>query len=142
MKKNLKMAVVAVIALAGLSGVAVAATSYYPPERLHCKVDKVGKLSCADFNHEYLAEATYTADFPAEKDVVFTFAWGSAFVTSTNEWGVFYTYKDSNGKNIRLKTINTAIHPDFQHGEWSVMRNYYLCTAGYMSCPITDSSAS
>jgi hypothetical protein len=119
----------------GLSGVALAAGSYYPPERLHCQVSEAGKLACADFNREYLTEATYTANFEPGKEVIFIFASGSAFAAG-DEWSVFYTYKDMYGKNIRLKSANTSIHPDFDAGEWNKMKNYFVCTAGYMSCPI------
>ncbi|MBX3708542.1 MAG: hypothetical protein KIT56_06390 [Gammaproteobacteria bacterium] len=136
---KLKTMVIGAVAIAfGLSGVAVAAGDYHPPERLHCKVNDAGNLSCFDFNRAYLVEATHTADLPPGKEVVFNFSTGTAFVTSQNEWSVFYTYIDSSFKNVRIKTISTSIRPDVQVGAWKKTKDYYSCTAGYMSCPITN----
>jgi len=120
------------------SVVALAANDYYPPERLHCKTDAAGKLSCSDFNRKYLIEDTHTADFPAGKEIVFTFATGAAYFTDQNEWSVFYTFKDSSSKNVKLKTTNYSIQPNLTNGAWKKNKDIYTCTAGYMSCPITN----
>lgn len=128
----------AVVLALGVSGVAFASGDYYPPERLHCKQDTMGKLVCAEFNRDYLIESTHTADLPPGKDMVFVFASGTAYATNMNEWSVFYTYKDSTSKNVRLKTVSTSIKPSFSGSSWVKNKDFYSCTNGYMSCPITN----
>src|SRR5262245_42061031 len=98
----------------GLGSVAYAGGSdYFPPERINCKTNSVGRLNCSDFNRNYLVEDTYTADFPAGKDVVFNFNSGVAYHTpNESQWTVFFTYKDTHGKNVKLKTVNESIRPD------------------------------
>lgn len=129
----------AVVLTFGLGSIAaLAAGDYFPPERLHCKTDVAGKLTCSDFNRKYLVEDTHTANFPAGKDVVFAFASGAGYVDSDNQWSVFYTFKEAGGKNVKLKSINTSIQPDLKVGAWKQIKDLYSCTAGYMSCPITN----
>lgn len=136
---NRKKIITAAMSLAlGFGGVAFAA-DYYAPERLMCKLDMFGKLSCADFNRAYLVEHTYTADFPATNTMTFSFATGTAYQTN-NEWVVFYTYKNSFGKNVTLKSTSVSIKPNLKVGAWKMDKNIYTCEAGYMSCPITDLS--
>ncbi|VVC76597.1 hypothetical protein AQUSIP_19190 [Aquicella siphonis] len=122
----------------GMGGTAFAAGDYYPPERLHCKADAMGKVVCTDFNRQYLVESTHTANLPTGKDLVFVFASGTAFSTDQNEWSVFYTYKDPDSRNVRLKTVNTSIKPSFTAGSWTKFKDFYTCTTGYMSCPLTN----
>lgn len=129
-------ALIGMIAL-GLSGVAFAAGAYFPPERMHCKLNEAGNLSCSDFNRQYLTEATHTADLPAGKELVFNFSSGTAYADE-NEWVVFFTYKDASGKNIRIKTVSSSISPDLENGSWKAYKDIYTCTTGYMSCPITN----
>ena len=126
------------IGLGLVSVAALAATDYFPPERLLCKVDNASNLTCSDFNRKYLMEYTHTADFPAGKEIVFTFSSGTAYFTSQHEWSVFFTYKNTTGKNIRLTSVNTTIHPNIDVGAWKKHPDFYTCTAGYMSCPITN----
>jgi|GEM_PF-2121463 hypothetical protein len=123
----------------GLGGVAFAAGDYFAPERMHCKIDNAGKLSCSDFNRSYLTEDTHTAQLPPGKDLVFNFATGAAyFDEGSNAWTVFFTYKDTSSKNVKLRSVNTSIQPDLKNGAWKKNKDIYTCTAGYMSCPITN----
>ena len=87
----------------GFSGVAFAGTNYFPPERIHCTLSPASKLSCSDFNRQYLTENTYTADLETGKEIVLNFASGVAFTESANRWSVFYTYKTTNNKMVKLK---------------------------------------
>lgn len=128
----------AVILALGVSGVAFAGDDYYPPERIHCQADNAGKMSCSDFNRQYLVEGTHTAQLPPGKDLVFNFSTGAAYKSSDSEWVAFYTYRDSSGKNVRLRSVNTNIQPDLETGAWKIYKDFYICTAGYMSCPITN----
>lgn len=139
---KLKTLIISTIAAAlGISGMAFAANDYFPPERLHCSVDNVGKLTCSDFNRKYLVEDTYTADFPQGKQVLFMFSDGVAYFTNQDEWQIFYTYKDTSGKNVKLKTTSYSIKPDIQNGKWIKFKEeYYSCNASYMSCPIISLS--
>lgn len=127
--------------LAALSlGVATAApiTNYVPPERIDCMLDK-GKLRCEGFAHQYLVEDTYTADLD-DKDQVFNFASGAAYYnTDKSQATVFFTYRNANFKNVKVKSANTTIRPDFENGAWvRVQDDLYVCKAGYMQCPITS----
>lgn len=136
---KLKSLIVSAVALTlGMGGVAFASGDYFPPERMHCKLDQAGKMVCSDFNRQYLTESTHTADLPPGKDLVFNFSSGTAYKTNENEWAVFYTYKDPASKNVRIRTINTTIAPDMVNGNWTRYKDIYTCTAGYMSCPITN----
>lgn len=120
----------------GLSGTAFATTNYTPTERVHCTLNDAGKLTCSDINRTYLTESVYTADMETGVEKVFTFSAGAAFKSSTNEWAVFYAYKSPDGKNVKLKTINTSFAPDLVGGSWTAVKDFYTCTAGYMNCPI------
>lgn len=135
---SLKTIIVSAIAMSlGISSIAFAANDYFPPERIRCSVDNIGKLSCNDFNRKYLVEDTYTADFPSGQEVVFLFGTGVAYYDTQDQWQVFYTYKDSTGKSVKLKSISYSIKPDIQTGAWIKYKDeFYNCTAGYMSCPI------
>jgi hypothetical protein len=124
------------LSLSGVSSAAFAVGDYYPPERMHCMLSAAGKLSCSDFNRQYLVEDTYTANLEVGKDMIFRFARGVAFSAGANEWSIFYTYKNADGKNVKLKTSSILIKPDLQNGAWTSFKNYYTCTTGYMSCPI------
>lgn len=137
MKMKSMISCIGALAL-GFSGLAFASGSYSPPERLHCKTDTAGKLSCSEFNRQYLIESTYTADLPAGKNVVFNFASGAAYYTDQDEWTVFYTYKNAKSENVRLKSINTSIKPDLDNGAWQKGKDFYTCSAGYMSCGVTS----
>ena len=137
---KLKSILVGLVTVLGLSTIALsqAANSYYPPERINCNL--VGsKVSCEGFNHQYLAEDTYTANFDG-KDQVFGFASGAAYYNSDrSEVSVFYTYTNANAKNVKLKTVSTTIRPDFENGNWTkVAEDVYVCKSGYMHCPITS----
>ena len=117
------------------------ASDYYPPERIHCSLSTAHKLSCEGFNHQYLAEDTYTADMTT-RDETFLFHSGVAYYTpDMNESSVFFTYKNSYGKIVKIKSTNTQIRPNLQTGSWFQHRQdktIYLCDAGYMNCPITN----
>ncbi|HTM64243.1 MAG TPA: hypothetical protein VL360_07055 [Gammaproteobacteria bacterium] len=119
---------------AGLKG----DNSYYPPERIHCSVDH-SVLNCEGFNHRYLIEDTYTADFNG-KEQAFAFSSGVAYFTpDRSEATVFYTYHNSSSKVVKIKSANTHIRPDFENGSWvQVHDDVYVCKAGYMNCPITS----
>lgn len=117
---------------------AIAASgSYYPPERIHCTVND-HKLSCEGFNRQYLVEDAYTADFHRNKEQVFSFMSGAAYFNSNrSEATVFYTYNNSQHKNVKLRSASTIIRPDFDKGNWvKVQEDLYVCKAGYMQCPI------
>ena len=112
--------------------------SYYPPERINCSLES-NKLSCEGFNHSYLVEDTYTADL-TNKDQVFSFTSGAAYFTQDkSESTVFFTYRNSHFKTVKIKSVTTNIRPDFENGSWTkVHDDLYVCKAGYMHCPITS----
>ena len=116
-----------------------APSSYYPPERVHCTYTNQ-ELSCEGFNHQYLVEDTHTADFDNNRDQVFSFESGAAYYNSDRtEVSVFYTYNNSQHKNVRLRTASTSIRPDFEHGNWvRTAADIFRCDSGYMQCPITS----
>jgi hypothetical protein len=111
--------------------------NYYPPERINCSLHD-GKLACEGFNHQYLVEDTYTADFSG-KDQVFAFFSGAAYYTpNKGDATIFFTYQNSHAKSVKLKTVSPRIRPDFENGNWTkVHDDLYVCKEGYMSCPIT-----
>jgi hypothetical protein len=98
-----------------------------------------GKLNCEGFSHQYLVEDTYTADLD-DKDQVFAFASGAAYYNADKtEATVFFTYRNSNDKVVKVKSANTSIRPDFENGSWTkVHKDLYVCKEGYMQCPITS----
>jgi hypothetical protein len=122
------------ISFAGYSS----ANNYYPPERVHCTKTN-NKLNCEGFNHSYLVEDTTTADFD-DQDQVFAFSSGAAYYNQDKTQAtIFFTYRDSNFKVVKLRSANTAIRPDFENGNWvKVQNDLYVCKAGYMHCPITS----
>lgn len=124
----------AAVSFAGLRGV----NNYYPPERINCSLDN-SKLSCEGFNHQYLIEDTYTANLNG-KDQAFAFSSGAAYFTKDkSEATVFFTYRNSQSKVVKIKSANTSIRPDFESGSWTkVHDDLYVCKAGYMNCPITS----
>ncbi len=106
--KSILVGMVTTITL-GLGAVVFAQSvnSYYPPERINCNLDGA-RVSCEGFNHQYLAEDTYTANFDG-KEQTFAFASGAAYYNSDrSEVSVYYTYKNSEAKNVKLKTISTT----------------------------------
>jgi hypothetical protein len=138
---RLKNSIVSAFALTlGLCGVAFAATDYFPPERINCKLNEVAQLSCEGFDRQYLSEDTYTVDFPPAKEMTLFFVKAVAyFDLRTNEASVFYTYNNSAHRMVKLKTINTQMRPDLTFQAWTkFMDNIYNCEAGYMQCPITN----
>ena len=112
--------------------------NYYPPERIHCSLDH-DKLNCEGFNHQYLVEDAYTADLNG-KDQVFAFASGSAYLTADQaDSTVFFTYRNSHFKTVKIKSASAGIRPDLENGKWTKMNNdLYVCKSGYMNCPITS----
>lgn len=126
--------------MVGMSGAVYASGDYFPPERVHCLMNSVNKLTCDGFSRQYLIEDTYTVNFPVGKDVSLYFSSGVAYYTpGQKEFSIFFTYKDVNGKSVKLKTINTAIKPDVKNGAWKQFKDeFYTCDTGYMSCPITN----
>lgn len=139
MKRRRALGCVVALVL-GVSGVAHAAGDYFPPERLHCTMDSLRKVTCEGFSKQYLVEDTYTVNFPVGKDVSLMFASGVAYFTpDEKEMSVFFTYKDGQNKTIKLKTVNTSIRPDLKNGAWKRFKDeFYTCDSGYMNCPITD----
>lgn len=136
---KLKTMLSASIALAlGLGANVFAASNYAPPERLQCTVSDSGILSCSNFNRSYLTEGLFSADIPHGKEMVYAFVQGYAFQAGQHEWGVFYTYRNVNGKTVKLKSINVTIMPDLAGGKWKQYKDIYTCTTGYMTCPITN----
>ena len=116
------------------SGVVFSAGSYFPPERIQCKLNHIGHLACENFDRQYLSEATYAVDLPVGKDFVFLFSSGTAY-HNENSWTIFYTYKEAmSGKRIHIKTINTSLSPDLVRGTWRMSKDIYTCKSGYMSC--------
>jgi len=119
----------------GLGSVAYGA-NYFPPEHIQCKLVNGSQLSCNDFNRDYLKEHTYTANLK-ETDKLFSFHSAVAYFTNQNEWSILMTYKDTEAKNVTLRTIRTSITPDLKNGAWKRYRDeFYTCDAGYMSCVI------
>jgi hypothetical protein len=118
----------------GFTAAAVAGSTVYPPERINCLVEN-NKLSCEGFDHQYLVEDTKTADLD-NKDENFTFVSGVAFADN-DKASIFFTYRNSHFKNVKLKTTSTDIRPDLQNGSWKQRtRDMYVCKEGYMNCPI------
>lgn len=137
--KNIIMTTFAALSLSAISIASAApAINYIPPERIHCMLDQ-GKLNCEGFAHQYLVEDTYTADFD-DKDQVFSFSSGAAYYNADkSEATVFFTYRNANFKNVKLKSAITSIRPDFNNGSWvRVQDDLYVCKSGYMQCPITS----
>src|SRR3990167_4591735 len=94
----------ALLALA-LSGVAYASASgsYYPPERIHCTKSDGNRIHCEGFNHQYLTEDLYTANFD-KKDDTFNFYSGTAYFTpDMSQATVFFTYKNADQRIMKLK---------------------------------------
>lgn len=139
--KNIIVSTIAALSL-GLSMTSFAGytggNNYYPPERIHCSLDH-GKLNCEGFSHQYLVEDTYTADFD-DKDQTFAFKSGVAYYTpDETEATVFFTYRNSKHKLVKLRSTSTNIRPDFENGQWIKMQeDMYVCKDGYMHCPITS----
>lgn len=124
----------------GMSSAVYAAGDYFPPERMHCHIDAANKLSCDGFERAYLTEDASNVNIPRGKDETFFFVSGSAYFTpSKDEASVFFTYKNTRFKTVKLKTASTAIRPDFENGSWKQLsKDIYTCNAGYMHCPITN----
>ncbi len=135
---------VAILALS-VSGLAVAkpvsSDSYTPPERLTCS-NVNGKVSCEGFSRQYLVEDSYIADFKGS-DVAFVFVSGAAYYNSDkSEADIFFSYRNSDGKTVKLKTVNFNMRPDLVDGSWlQVQDDLYVCTEGYMSCPIVSADS-
>lgn len=119
--------------------IAFAFNDYYPPERIRCGLQK-GRLACNDFNRRYLSEDATNVDFPKGKEMTFHFETAVAYITTQKDAAtVFFTYRESSEKMVKLKTIDTSIMPDFAKGAWAKINNeLYICTEGYMSCPVTN----
>src|SRR3990167_9318591 len=111
MEMKIKCALSCVAALVmGMNGVAHASGDYFPPERLHCTMDALRKVTCEGFSKQYLVEDAYTVNFPAGKDVSLTFTSGVAYFTADQkETSIFFTYKDAQNRTMKLKTVNTSI---------------------------------
>ncbi len=131
--------VVGSIAALTLAGPAFAIGGYFPPERINCHLDEMNKLACVDFNRQVLVEDVHAADFPKNKNVVFSFSSGVAYFTpEKNDWQIFFTYKNANHQFVKLKTTRYSIQPDLKKGAWVKYKDeFYNCTAGYMSCLIS-----
>ncbi len=123
-----------------LGGVVHAVGDYFPPERLHCAMNNANKLTCEGFSRQYLMEDTYTVDFPVGKDISVMFVSGAAsFTPDQKETSIFFTYRDTANRTIKLKTVNASIQADLKTGGWKKYKNeFYVCDSGYMSCPITN----
>lgn len=132
------VASMALLAL-GIGSIAYARGDYFPPERIHCsRASDTAKPICTEFNRQYLTEDAATT-LEVGKDEVFSYVSGAAYYTPDQQIAVFYTYKNSRFKSIKLKTINTAIKPDLANGSWRKIKDdLYVCDAGYMNCPITN----
>lgn len=135
-----KAIVAAAILALSVSGFAsakqISTDGYTPPERLTCS-NVNDKVSCEGFNRAYLVEDNYIADFKGT-DVAFVFVSGAAYYNSDKtEADIFYTYRNSDGKTVKLKTVNFNMRPDLENGSWVAQEDdLYVCTEGYMSCPI------
>ena len=131
-----------VVMVMGCSSVAYASNgSYFPPERIHCAKTDTGRIRCEGFNHQYLTEDVHTADLSKREDN-FNFSSGVAYFTpDMSEASVFYTYKNADQRIVKLKTTSILIKPDLSNSAWTkVQDDLYVCDAGYMHCPITDTS--
>jgi hypothetical protein len=137
---KLKLIGSAIVLALGLANVAYAKiNTYYPPERMHCGLSDAGKLSCHDFNRQYLTEDTYTANLSDKEEAFYFYSAAAYYAPSREETSVFFTYHNAKGKMAKLKTIQTTIRPDLSSGKWrKVGGDIYVCDAGYMSCGITS----
>lgn len=139
---NLAISVLAITL--GMSSVANARNNavYNPPERINCGLSAASQLSCGDFNHNYLGEGLYTAEFNPGQEQAFYFASAAAyFTTNHQEARVFFTYRNAKGKMVRLETFNTSIQPDLASGSWKAVgtgNDIFTCNEGYMNCGITN----
>ena len=115
-------------------------SSYYPPERISCQLNGYDKLYCGEINRRYLVEDMTTANLEHGRDNVFYFVSAAAYVTPNNtEARVFFTYKDSQSKLVKLRTLTTSIWPDLKHGNWKKINDdIYVCDTGYMNCLVTN----
>ena len=113
---------------------------YAPPERINCTVNNASQLVCNGFNRQYLIEDKTTADLEKGKTETFYFTSGVAYFTpSMNEASVYFSYNNSKFKIVRLKTVNSSIHPNIQSGDWEKFKDdIYVCDTGYMGCTITN----
>jgi hypothetical protein len=123
--------------IAGLGNVAYASIeSYYPPERINCRLNEANRLTCDGFNREVLTEDTTTVDFPAGKDEMLGFHSAVAYFTPDhNQATLFFTYHNAKQKMVKLKTMDVAARPDMTNGSWKKFKDdIYTCHAGYMNC--------
>jgi hypothetical protein len=138
---ELKAIIISAIATLSLGFAAAgnaASSNYTPPERINCSLVN-GKMNCEGISHQYLIEDTYTAKLDAT-DQAFSFSSGAAYFNEDkSEATVFFTYRNSNLKVVKVKSANTSIRPDFENGDWvKVHEDLYVCKSGYMQCPITS----
>lgn len=128
----------------GMSGLAHARNNavYNPPERISCSMKASQQLTCGDFNRRYLSEGLYTADFNQGQDQSFSFSTAAAYFTTNHQQArVFFTYRNGQGKMVRLETFDTSIQPDLASGSWKALNSnndIYTCNEGYMNCGITN----
>lgn len=135
---ELKTFCVSLISLTLLGLVGSGYAGNFAPEHIECKL-VADQLKCDDFNRQYLTEHTFTANFPDNQLVLFSFSSAVAYVTAQREWSLFFTYKDVNQKNVTLKSIKSNSKPVFANGAWIKLRDdTYSCDAGYRSCQFTN----
>ncbi len=135
--KTIIVSAIATLSLGFTAATLASTNNYFPPERIHCSLVQ-GKMNCEGFSHQYLVEDTYTADLD-DKDQAFAFASGAAYYNADKTAAnVFFTYRNSKTKVVKVRSANTAIRPDFENGNWTkVHDDLYVCKDGYMHCPIT-----
>lgn len=133
-----------VVALSlGLTGVSAAANSYFPPERIHCTKATASKIRCEGFSHTYLTEDMASAHFDKKEDTFYFVSGVAYFTPDMKEATVSFTYKNSEHNKMKLKTTSILLHPDLSNttSSWNkVQDDLYTCDAGYMNCPIKDTS--
>lgn len=137
---KLKLILTGSILAVGLVNVAIAGrtTHFNPPERMDCVMNVSRHLECNGFNHDILEHDVSTVDLPVGGDVTVHFSSAVAYLTPDHtESSIFFTYRDTKQKMVRLKTLDAYAKPVWESGHWKKINDeIYTCDSGYMNCSI------
>lgn len=137
---KLKIMLTTGILVAGLANTVYAGrtTLYYPPERIDCVMNVAHHLECYGYNQDVLVQDVSTVDLPVGGDVTAHFSSAVAYLTPDHsESSIFFTYRDTKQKMVRLKTLDAYAKPVWESGHWKKINDeIYTCDSGYMNCSI------